>query len=409
MASERPEPPRNATTDVTAVPHAASPTVSWFELFYDLVVVAAVSMTNDVFLAQPSLETAALGAVTMTALAWVWFLTTLYNNLFPGQDIVRRLLLVGQMAAIAIAGLAVDQERGLENRDGLIAYAVALVIVAALIAWGGRSTDTPIQVRSIVPILVAAAICAAGALDADSRSGIYLIVGVLVSMVPILLTQYAQWQNRSMLRLEHLRERLGLFVLIILGLGFAELLDALHATGAIPRADLFALLFILSFAVWWIYFDGTFSEHTDLSSVRWRLTLLAHLTLVFGIGGTLDVLILLISGHASDLGDAALTYFVACLAVVLLSFAALTFTAKGRLGVQGRAQIACAVLILIVGVVLVPQDNTSTYGVIGLSAAIVILNAVIAVSADVAANRHQWRTSLGVALRGEDPQPPTGD
>ena len=405
MASELPEP----APDAAALTRSASPTVSWFELFYDLVVVAAVSMTNDVFLADPSLETAALGAVTMTALAWVWFLTTLYNNLFPGQDIVRRLLLVAQMAAIAIAGLAVDQERGLNNSDGLVAYAVALIIVAALIAWGGRSTHTPIQIRSIVPIIVAAVICAVGAFDDESRSGIYLIVGVLVSMMPILLTQYAQWQHRSMIRLEHLRERLGLFVLIILGLGFAELLDALHATGAIPRADLFALLFILSFAVWWIYFDGTFSEHTDLALVRWRLTLLAHLTLVFGIGGTLDVLILLISGHASDLGDAALTYFVACLAIVLLSFAALTYTAKGRLGVQGRAQIACAVGILIVGVVLVPQDNTSTYGVIGLSAAIVIINAVIAVWADVAGHQHQWRTSLGVAMRGEDPSPPTGD
>jgi len=405
MASDLPEPPPSAT----ALTRSATPTVSWFELFYDLVVVAAVSMTNDVFLSKPSLATAALGAVTMTALAWVWFLTTLYNNLFPGQDIVRRLLLVAQMAAIAIAGLAVDQERGLENRDGLIAYAVALVIVAALIAWGGRSTHTPIQVRSIVPILGAAAICVVGALDADSRSGLYLVVAVLVSMLPILVSQYSQWQHRSMLRLEHLRERLGLFVLIILGLGFAELLDALRSTGAIPRADLFALLFILSFAVWWIYFDGTFSEHTDLTSVRWRLTLLAHLTLVFGIGGTLDVLILLISGHASDLGDAALTYFVACLAIVLLSFAALTYTAKGRLGVQGWTQIVCATLIVIVGVVLVPQDDTSTYGVIGLSAAIVILNAVIAVSADVASNRHQWRTSLGVALRGEDLPPTTGD
>jgi low temperature requirement protein LtrA len=365
---------------------ARSPTVTWFELFYDLVVVAAVGLTNDVFLARPSLQSAALAAVSMAALAWVWFLTTLYNNLFPGQDIFRRLLLLVQMGALAVAGLAVDQEHGIDNRVGLLAYGGALALVAALIAWGGFSSRTPIQIRSIAPVLAATLICWLGALDGVYRSGAYLIAAMAVSMLPILLTQYSQWSHASMIRLEHLRERLGLFVLIILGEGFAQLVSSLHALGAIPRVDIFALLFILSFAVWWIYFDGTFSERTDLASVRWRLTLLAHMTLVFGIAGTLDILILLTAGETSDLGDATLAYFVGCLSIVLFSFAMLTFTAKGRLGAQGWLEALCGLLIVTVGVVFVPQDETSVKAVIGLSAAIVIANAVLAVSMDARAD-----------------------
>jgi low temperature requirement protein LtrA len=379
-----------------------TPSVSWFELFYDLVVVAAVGLTNDAYLDHPSLANAVLAMIAMTALAWVWFLTTLYNNLYPTQDIGRRFLLVVQMAAIALAGLAVDQEHGVDNRLGLAAYATSLLIVAVLNVVGSRMAHADLSI-SVVPILIASAICYVGALDSIFRSRWYLIAAVLVSVVPLLTRHYDRWRNGSRLRLDHLRERLGLFVLIVLGEGFAQLLSALHLLGSIPRVQLFPVVFLLAFAVWWIYFDGTFSNHTDLSNVRWRLTLFAHLTLVFGIVGTLDILVLLTAGESTSLGDTTLLYFVACLAMVLVSFAILTFTAKGRLGPPGWVQLTCAALIVVVGVALVSKDETSTYLVVGISAAIVIGNAVLAVWMDYGADRETGWHSLTAALRGEDP------
>jgi low temperature requirement protein LtrA len=395
----------------SAVPESSghqthSPTVSWFELFYDLVVVAAVSLTNDVFVDHPTLSNALLAAVTMTALAWAWFLTTLYNNLFPSQDVGRRMLLLMQMGAIAVAGLAVDQNHGFSNSMGLAAYGLALSIVAILNVWGSRQDGTRVSAMSVTPVTLAAAVCFVGAFDDILRARFYVVAALVISMVPILTRQYNAWRNASRIRLDHLRERLGLFVLIVLGEGFAQLMTALHYQGSLPHTDLFVLVFLLSFAVWWIYFDGTFSQNTDLTIVRWRMSLLAHLTLVFGIAGTLDVLVLLTAGHGTELGDSALTYFVACLATVLLSFAALTYTAKGRLGLPGWMQIACAGLIVLVGGVLVPRDDTSTYAVIALSAGIVIANAVFAVWIDRGLDRQHWRQTLGAAMRGEQQEAP---
>jgi low temperature requirement protein LtrA len=378
-------------------------TVSWFELFYDLVVVAAVSLTNDVFLAEPSLFSVFVAAISMTALAWVWFLTTLCNNLFPGQDILRRALLVTQMAAIVVAGLAVDQQHGISNRVGLVAYGISLLIVAILLVWGSRQARRPVHGWTIVPILLAASVCLLGSVAMAFRSVFYLVLAIVVSAVPILTRQYARWHDRSQLRLDHLRERLGLFVLIILGEGFAQLVAALHGRDTIPRGDLFALMFLLSFALWWIYFDGTFSRHTDLAVVRWRLSLLAHLTLVFGVAGTLDILVLLTAQEGAQLGDAALLYFVVCLALALLSFAALGFSAKGRMGPAGWTEVGSAVGVLAVGLLFVPRDDSAVYAVIAICGGLVIGNAVLAVWADAVGERRHWGPALGPAMLGDDP------
>lgn len=380
-----------------------TPTVSWFELFYDLVVVAAVSLTNDVYLDDPTYQNALLAMLTMMALAWVWFLTTLYNNIFPSHDLGRRFLMLVQMAAIAVAGLSVDQDHGISNRMGLAAYGLSLLIVVTLNLWGSILQKVPISRLSVGSTALAAVTCFIGSVDDNLRARAYLVAALVVSMVPILTRQFTHWRNMSRLRLDHLRERLGTFVLIVIGEGFVTLVGALHFKGAIPRVDLFALLFLLSFAVWWIYFDGTFSQHTDLSTVRWRLSLLCHLTLVWGIAGTLDILVLLTADDASALGDTVQWYFVICLALVLVSFAGLTFTAKGRLGPAGWLQLGCAGLIVLVGTSLVPRTNNYLYLVIGLSAAIVILNAVVAVWMDHGARKDRWLQDLNEALRGDAP------
>ena len=378
------------------------PVVSWFELFYDLVVVAAVSLANDVYLDKPSIATAFLSAISMAALAWVWLLTTLYNNLHPSHDIGRRFLMVIQMALIAVAGLSVDQEHGISNRAGLAAFGAALAIVVILNVWGSRLDHVPVTRLSTISIALSALICWVGAIDDNIRARNYLIAALAVSMVPILTRQFTSWRTADRLRLDHLRERLGVFILIVIGEGFVTMLSSLHSRGTIPRTDLFALVFLLAFAVWWIYFDGTFSEHTDLKVVRWRLTLLCHLTLIWGIMGMQDVLVVLTVDSRAMLPDSAQWYFVVCLALVLLSFAGLTFTAKGRLGPQGWLQIGCATAILIVGGALVPRAQDYLYWVIGLCAGIVVANAVIAVWMDHGMHKGRLLRDLSDAMRGDD-------
>ena len=323
-----------------------NPTVSWFELFYDLVVVAAIGLCNDVFVDDPSPLSALVAVITMTSLAWVWLLTTLTVNAYPQWDGVRRVLMVAQMALISVAGLSVSMEHGIEFATGHAAAAAVLLITAVLLFWSAYRAHEPVMWGVIVPVLVAAAILIAAAINPIVAPRWYLLAAVLVSAVPVLTTQFRKWQQQSRLRLEHLEERLGLFVIIVLGEGFVQLTAALHFLDSIPDGALYALMFVFAYALWWMYFGGTFSDNVDPAQVRWRLTLLGHLTLVLGIIGTLDLLVLFTA--AQDPGNSELvTAFLACIVTVLWSFALLEFAARGRLGPQGWLQLGSGLLAVL--------------------------------------------------------------
>ena len=385
----------------------ASPTVSWFELFYDLVVVAAVSLTNDAFLAEPSADTARAAVLGIIALSWVWFLTALFNNMLPGQDLIRRILMVCQMALIITAALAIDRVNGVNMTLAILAYGGALLIVLLLIGSDrlihrDRPGRGPLRMMTVIPIGVSVALCALGALTDYPLVTWLLVLALAVSMVPILGWQYRSWEGGDRLRLDHLRERLGLFILIILGEGFAQLVSALRELGGIPRSEVFVLTFLVSFALWWIYFDGTFSERLDLVHIRWRLSLLGHLTLVFGMAGTLDILVLVTAQEETYYGPLVLPYFAASIATVLLSFALLRYSAKGRLGVAGYVHVASALLVLATGIILSARQSDALEPLIAASAVVVIANGLISSWSDRATRHGGLGTQLGSIVRGYD-------
>ncbi len=382
----------------------SGPTVSWFELFYDLVVVAAVSLCNDAYLEKPSWETAIAALLSIAALSWVWLMTTVLNNVFPRDDLLRRLLLLAQMAFIVIAALAVDQA-GLQNSIGLAAYGASILVIGILVIRERGGLDRARVIRGgLISLGVSSGICFVGALFFSSHAALVLSLALGISVGSALTARLETPGSGTLLRVDHLRERRGLFILIILGEGFAELVHELHSHGSIPRGGIFVLTFLLSFALWWIYFDGTFSERLDRVLVHWRLSLLGHLLLIYGMAGTLDLLVLVTAQEEEVLGDASLLYFGISLATVFFAFALLGWTVRGRVGAPGWVQIISGLVVIGIGLAGTAGEDRSVNAVMITTSVLVIANALFAVWVDRREVAPGWRNTLKAVIGGENSQ-----
>lgn len=76
--------------------------ITWLELFYDLVMVAAIIVFSHGLSVQPTWETALKTLAIFSVLWWVWLITTLLVNIDPSSDTVRRGLMFGQMLTMVL-------------------------------------------------------------------------------------------------------------------------------------------------------------------------------------------------------------------------------------------------------------------------------------------------------------------
>ena len=267
---------------------SAGQRVSWFELFYDLMVVAAISLVGKVYLKSPLWTTTGQIVVAMTVLFTVWLLTTLFYGLYRGDSFGRRALLVAQMVAIALSVLALD-DAGLQDASGLAALAAVLVVPALLFANASRS-DTPASGPSRVLAIccgLAAVLLALGALltppEGSALTEIvvqaFALVAVLVILVPLLA--YVLPRVKASLDWHHLDERFGLIVIIVLGETFLNLIATLSAVGSIPRPGYFVLTIVIAYCLWAIYFTSVQAVGAPRTAARLRVWIIGHALLVF--------------------------------------------------------------------------------------------------------------------------------
>jgi len=102
--------------------------VTPLELFFDLVVVFAITQVTTFFSRDPTWGGLGRGLLLLGALWWAWSsYAWLTNNLDPEEGLVR-LAMFGAIAAMLIVSLAAP---GAFGRDGVI-FAVAYLVVRAL-------------------------------------------------------------------------------------------------------------------------------------------------------------------------------------------------------------------------------------------------------------------------------------
>lgn len=276
----------NAGQDVEQT-HKPNP--SWFELFYDLIIVAIVAQSGKVFLSAPTWTMTGLILAALLTLFTVWLLVTLSHSVVPVNDPIRRMILLAQMILLAVAALALGPD-GLPGWVGFAAIACAVLALTAIFARNARQAPALRRPLRLIAISTGAgaavfAVSAVTSLALKGTAGIIvasilILLGCLVTLIPVIGRTLRELLEEDAFDLPHLEERCALFIIIVLGESFVGLLLSLGRVGTIPNPGVFVLTFVVAFSVWAVYFNSVLPSRMPASGAGLRGWILGHALLV---------------------------------------------------------------------------------------------------------------------------------
>jgi len=233
------------------------------ELFFDLVFVFAVTQLSHLLGSHLTVAGAAQTALLLLVVWWAWVYTTWMTNWFdPDSPVVRVLLIAVMLASLAMA-IAIPHAFGDRALMFALGYGSLQVMRNAFVVW---ATDRESQlhqafIRILLWSIAVAVLWIAGALlDDAARATIWTLALVIDYAGPaagywlpgIGRSLAAEWQIEG----SHFAERFQLFIIIALGESIVvtgTTASGLHIDAA--RAAAIGVSFVISAALWWLYFD----------------------------------------------------------------------------------------------------------------------------------------------------------
>ncbi len=241
--------------------------VTWLELFFDLIYVAAFIQLGDRLSADTSWNGAVVFIGSFTLLWWTWTGTTAFMNRFAVDDVVHRLLAFVQM--FAVGNMAVIAATTPDNwRTWLpVAYIAARLPLLLMYVRARKRlpaakpiADHALRFFSISLVIWLVSI----ALPDDVRPFVWAFALLIEFSTPFTQRDAAvDAPNHS----EHFQERYALFTIIVLGETFVKSLTKLADTGIRFETQVFGTVgFLILVAIWWTYFDDVAGGHVRSTS-----------------------------------------------------------------------------------------------------------------------------------------------
>ncbi|WP_327146983.1 low temperature requirement protein A [Nocardia sp. NBC_01327] len=267
---------------------------SWAELFFDLVLVFAVTQAAHMPVAEQSWAAVGQTMLLLAIMWWSWVGTTLAVHGIEDSDRQRIFLFA---CGLCVFVIAISAPHAFTGYGPPLVLAVAHLVLRLLLwdamrrkeafgragAQGNWFNPYTVTLMSAL-LLVAAAVVPAGGI----RNGLWIIAVLLAFGGPALL---ARRLGTVQFGATHLPERFATFVIIALGEMVASVgSQAAEAHLGVVSWGSVVLTFVLGGGLWWLYFAYGFSavEHS-LRTNQVRGTVVrdvlsyGHLLLVIGL------------------------------------------------------------------------------------------------------------------------------
>jgi low temperature requirement protein LtrA len=293
--------------------HAPGRRATWFELFFDLVFVAAVAQLSGHFAEHYDAGGALRFALLFFVLWWAWLGHTFHASRFDEDRVDQRAVGMAQMLAVVLIGYGAGNalgERAWSFASGMAAFK-GLLALSYL-----RERHRPYArglVRAYVGVYLAqAAIWSVSlATSGDARVALWASAFAIDLVTPFVVARHTHAVPPHP---EHLPERFGLFTLILLGESMAAAIHGLDHAGTLPPGALAiaGAAALIAFLFWVGYFvrvRGAAERHVahEEAGRRLRVWAYAHVPLYLGVAGIAGGTVVLI-GHPQARGAEPLLF-----------------------------------------------------------------------------------------------------
>jgi low temperature requirement protein LtrA len=312
--------------------------VTFLELFFDLVFVAVIAQLAHTLADEPSWSSVGWFVFLFYAVWSSWINGTLYHDLHGIDDLSTRVFTFAQMLAVGVMAVHIGDVPGEGTAGFALAYAANSFLLVVL--WFRTGVHDPSHRPASVPYsiayLISAALFALSVL-VDPPTTYWLWATALVIEVAGLIVAFYRWTppetqegDAAIATSLSLIERMGLFVIIVLGEVVVGAVTGMADIAPLDRDGLVVGLLgmLVAIGLWWLYFDLV--SHRPPISRFTQLWLNLHLPLVMAIAAG-GAAVLNTVEHAGDpLPDEVRWLLVGSLAAAMIAVTALTLTLEAR-------------------------------------------------------------------------------
>ncbi len=258
--------------------------VTWLELFYDLVYVAAIIQLGNTLSNEVSWGGFLRFVALFIPIWWSWTGITFYVNRFIVDDLVHRLLIFVQIGFIAVMAMSAQGAFGELGRQFTLAY-VGIRAILILLYWRAYRhvpAARPLTRRYAIGFTLAAAVWLISAfVPPPARYALWALGMATDFAVPL-----SSRRLNALLPpdVPHMAERYGLFTIIVMGEAFVKVVSsAPNAPLTFSALVLGALGIVIAGSVWWLYFDDVAGSPVKATGRAPYVWIYSHLPLAIGL------------------------------------------------------------------------------------------------------------------------------
>jgi low temperature requirement protein LtrA len=265
--------------------------VTWMELFFDLIFVAAVAEVGAPLSKDYSPAGLLRYSFLFVLIWWAWSGHTLYSTRFDHDDLVQRALILVQCFIAAV--MAANAKDALDSRSSAgfgAAYAGMRIVLVLQYLCARRVPETRgLTTRYAIGFGTAAVLWIVSALlDVPVRYWVWALALAIDFLTPWLAARHSA---RFPPDAAHFPERFGLFTIILLGEFVAAVMRGIESQEywSFPAAATAFSSMAFAFILRWWYFDVAQSAserhiRSQRQAVLFQVWHYAHLPMFLGIG-----------------------------------------------------------------------------------------------------------------------------